>query len=176
MDPETVYEIISNPDEQQYNDIFDPITRETVESDNQIILDDDGCLESIVDIRYDSVWVFDRISGVNDDGMADFIVFCGWNKDVKSDPPTMKPTKTEWVERTHATWGSLFLDTTRDWASMEKSNLRDAIRSQLEYCSELDHYTELNTRSIGRTVNDGPFGDELSVEWVDDWMEIEADR
>jgi hypothetical protein len=176
MDAETIYEIISNPDEKQYNDIHDPITKETIESDNQIVLDDDGRLESIVDVRYGSVWVFDRISSVNEDGMADFIAFCGWNKETKSDPPTMKPTKKTYVERTYATWGSLFLDVTRDWVSMDRDEVRSAVRSQLEYCGELDQYTELNTRSIGSQVNDGPFGDELSVEWVDDWMNVEADR
>lgn len=140
------------------------------------MLDGDGYLESIVDVRYDSVWVFDRTSDVNENGEADFVVFCGWTKEDKVDPPTMKPTETTYTERTYATWGSLFLDVTRDWTGMEGGEMRDAIRSQIDYCAELDHYTELNTRSIGKQVNDGPFGDELSVDWVEDWMEIEGER
>lgn len=180
MDAETVMEIVANPKSQNCHPISsleawrnpDADVEVVEESDRQINLDEDGRIESFVDPRMQMahpVFVGVRTSDVGEDGTADFTIFCGWIREEKiggRSGRAMKPTKERTTERVNATWGEIFLDTEIECNGIEK--FRDHVRSQIDYCANLDGYTEFNTRSIGRKVTDGSSFDDITVEWVSD--------
>lgn len=132
--------------------------------------DDEG-LSFFVDPKVKSLVVGIRDGHVGNDGTADFVVFLSWNKMVKRDPPSMKKTKSWREEQTHVTWARVFLEADRTFEDVRQ--LRDHLSSQQEYCGELndDWYTGLNRRLIGRRADDGPYGDDITMDWIADKLD-----
>lgn len=149
---DTIYEMITEPD--------------SVSRTMRTVAYDDEGLHHFIDPRYRALYLGIRTSPVGEDGTANFVLFQAWNKEVKRDPPAMKKTKTWWEEQTHATWARVFLEADRDFTDGEQ--LREHVRSQMEYCEELDddRYFELQPRLVGRTVDDGPWGDDITTDWI----------
>lgn len=149
-----IYEMVRVPDTV-------PRSEQTIE------YDDDGLLY-FIDPRSRALYIGVRTSPVAADGTADMVLFQAWNKEVKRDPPTMKPTKTWYEEQTHVTWARIFVEADQQFTKTK--GLRPHIKSQMEYCDELDddRYCELNPRRVGRYVDDGPWGDDISEDWIED--------
>lgn len=144
----------------------------------QLEFDDDEFLEAFYDKRYDALWIGTRTCPVDEFGTADFTLFGAWDDtdNPGSRVPGGKASST--VTRTYATWGRCFLDLTEDLRGRSAEDFREHVRSQIDYCAELDddRYVELTARSIGRKASDGPHFDDIDAEWVADKLDYEGDN
>jgi hypothetical protein len=151
---DTIYEMVTAPD--------------NVSKSMRTVAYDEQGLQHFIDPRWDSLHLGIRTSDVGADGTANMVLFQAWTKEVKRDPPTMKPTKTYYEDQTHVTWARIFVEADRDFDTGE--GLREHVQSQMAYCEELDddRYFELRPRLVGRTVDDGPWGDDITKDWIKD--------